>query len=100
MAIIERLAERHIQRAIENGEFDNLEGAGEPLNLEPDDPFVVPELCKAYKIMKNAGYQPPELCIRGEIHQVNELIRLTGDEMVGSHVFSLVWDARTHGQAL
>lgn len=36
MAIIERLAKRHIQRAMENGEFDNLEGAGGPLNFDPD----------------------------------------------------------------
>ncbi len=100
MAIIERLAKRHIQRAMENGEFDNLEGAGELLNFEPDDPFVAPELRIANKIMKNAGYLPPELCIRGEIHQVNELIRLTGDEMVGNHLFSLVGGERTHDHAL
>lgn len=30
-----RLAERKIEEAIENGEFDHLEGAGKPLNLEP-----------------------------------------------------------------
>ena len=30
-----RLAERKIEEAIQNGKFDNLEGAGKPLELEP-----------------------------------------------------------------
>ena len=30
-----RLAERKIEEAIQNGKFDNLEGAGKPLDLEP-----------------------------------------------------------------
>lgn len=79
MSIIETLAERHIQRAIERGEFENLEGEGKPLELEPDDPFVAPELRMAYRVMKNAGYLPPEVCIRKEIHQLSELMRITAD---------------------
>jgi hypothetical protein len=32
---LRRIAERKIEAAIEEGKFDNLEGAGKPLDLEP-----------------------------------------------------------------
>ena len=34
MDIFTRIAERRIIEAMENGEFDNLEGMGKPINLE------------------------------------------------------------------
>lgn len=37
----EKIIEEKIQKAIENGEFDNLEGKGKPLNL--DEYFAAPE---------------------------------------------------------
>jgi hypothetical protein len=36
-----KLIDEQIKKAIEAGEFDNLEGAGKPLNL--DDYFAAPE---------------------------------------------------------
>ena len=53
-------------QAIEAGEFDNLQGKGQPLNLE-DDSHIPPELRMAYKILKNADCLPPELELRQEV---------------------------------
>lgn len=46
-----------IKKAMEQGEFDNLEGTGQPLNLG-DNPFVPDDMHMAYKILKDAGYAP------------------------------------------
>ncbi len=80
MGLIEMLAERRIQQAMREGAFDHLEGAGRPLKLEDDDPFVPPELRMAFKVMKNAGLLPPEVLARKEIHSLRELIACTDDE--------------------
>jgi Domain of unknown function (DUF1992) len=56
MLALELLAERKIAEAIERGEFDDLPGAGKPLELE-DDPLVPEELRMAYRILRNAGYR-------------------------------------------
>ena len=61
MMLIDQIAERHIQQAIERGEFDDLPGAGRPLGLE-DDALVPEELRAGYRLLRNAGYLPPELC--------------------------------------
>ena len=49
------LAERKIEEAIERGEFDDLPGAGRPLDLDDLDPLLPEELRMAYRILKNAG---------------------------------------------
>jgi hypothetical protein len=54
------LVEQRIAEAVARGEFDNLPGAGRP--LEPDDdPLVPEELRIAYRILRNAGCVPPEV---------------------------------------
>ena len=60
MLTLDLLAEQRIREAQERGEFDNLPGAGAPLALD-DDALVPEELRAAYRILKNAGYVPPEL---------------------------------------
>jgi hypothetical protein len=52
-AALERVAEKRINEAIQRGEFDNLPGSGEPLNLE-DDRQIPDDLRLAYKILRNA----------------------------------------------
>lgn len=60
MDLIERLAEQHIQAAIERGELGGLPGEGRP--LPDEDLALVPEHLRAgYRLLKNAGYLPPEL---------------------------------------
>ena len=60
------VAEERIQEAMRRGDFDNLPGAGRPLDLD-DDPLVPPELRVANRILKNAGCVPPALIERREI---------------------------------
>jgi len=61
------IAEQRIQQAIDEGALDELPGAGEPLALDGDDPFMPTEVRMAYKVMKNAGYLPPEVKTRKQI---------------------------------
>ena len=55
------LAERRIEEAIARGEFDELPGAGRPLELDDVDPLLPEELRLAYRILKNAGFSPAEI---------------------------------------
>lgn len=73
------IAESRITEAIERGDFDNLPGRGEPLNLE-DLSGVPEELRMAYKILKNAGCAPPELLDRKEAVNLLELLDGCPDE--------------------
>jgi hypothetical protein len=63
---VETVVEERIQEALRRGDFDALPGAGQPLVLD-DDPLVPPEVRVAYRILKNAGFVPPEVLARREI---------------------------------
>jgi hypothetical protein len=53
------------------GEFDRLEGAGRPINL--DAYFSTPEELRAgYAVLKNAGVLPLEAQLRGEMNDLKE----------------------------
>jgi DnaJ-like protein len=73
MLLIDQIAEHYIQEAQERGEFDNLPGAGKPLMME-DDSMVPEDLRVGYRLLKNAGYLPPELQLHKEIHDVEQLL--------------------------
>ncbi len=68
-----KLVEEKIQEAIRRGDFDNLPGCGEPLQLE-DDSHLPDDLRLAYKVLKNADCLPPELQLRKDIRQTEELL--------------------------
>ena len=71
--LIDQIAERHIAAAQRDGQFDQLAGAGAPLVLEDDS--LVPEALRAgYRLLKNAGYIPPELEQRRELLQLCDLL--------------------------
>jgi hypothetical protein len=72
------LVEERIQEAMRRGDFDNLPGIGHPLALE-DDLLVPPEVRIAYRILKNAGYVPPEILERREIAELEAAIAATAD---------------------
>lgn len=55
-----------IQRAMDNGEFDDLPGHGKPLNLNQDR-HTPPELRTAYRIMQEAGVPPAWISERKDI---------------------------------
>ena len=77
MFLIQKLAEEKIIAAIERGELDNLPGQGQPLELD-DNRGVPEELRAAYRLLKNAGYLPPEMALRKEICQIEELLHHVG----------------------
>jgi len=69
----EKIVEERILIAQRKGDFDNLEGAGKPLNL--DELSGVPEELKlSYKILKNADCLPPEIEINKEICKTEDLL--------------------------
>lgn len=74
MWLIDQLAEQHIRAAQEKGELSNLPGEGAPLHLD-DDSQVPQELRAAYRLLKNSGFLPPELEMRREALELNDLLR-------------------------
>ena len=73
MSLLDRLADAHIESAAKRGEFDDLPGAGKP--LPADAAANVPEHLRAgYRLLKNAGYVPPEIETRRELRAVEDLL--------------------------
>jgi len=57
---LEKLLDEQNKNAIAEGKFDNLKGAGKPLNL--DDYFATPEDIRVgYTLLKNNDFVPPEI---------------------------------------
>jgi len=75
------IAEQRITEAIENGMLNTADWHGRPLPVE-DNRLVPEDLRMAYKVLKNAGYVPPEIETRKEIYNLEELIARTEDEHV------------------
>lgn len=71
MDIIADWIEQKILAAQAKGEFENLPGTGQPLNLD-DDVFVPDDLKVAYRVLKNAGVQPAELTAYQEIQELRK----------------------------
>jgi hypothetical protein len=78
MSVFERIAEDRIQKAKEEGLFDNLEGTGQPFHFE-DDSFVPEDLRLAYKILKNSNCLPPEVELRRQVFSLRQLLETTVD---------------------
>lgn len=71
--MLDFIAEQRIAQAIANGDFDDLPGSGKPLEL--DDDSLLPEgLRLAYRILKNAGFVPPEVETLNEIAALERLV--------------------------
>jgi hypothetical protein len=78
MWLIDALAEKKIQEAIERGELDDLPGAGQP--VPEDDLSMVPEHLRAgYRLLRNAGFLPPELAGAAQLKQAEDLLGRIGD---------------------
>lgn len=74
MTVFDFIAERKIAEALARGEFDGLPGSGRPLDLQ-DDALVPEDLRVAYRILKNAGFVPPELQLHAEIRSLEALLQ-------------------------
>jgi hypothetical protein len=73
MDIVDQIVERKIAEAVERGDFDDLPGAGRPLEIE-EDLLVPAELRVAYRLLKNAGYVPDEVKLFAEIRSAEQLL--------------------------
>jgi len=67
------IVEARIAEAREAGAFDDLPGAGKPLDLG-DDRLVPEDVRAAYRILKNAGCVPAELLQRKEAADLRKLL--------------------------
>ncbi len=71
--MLDFLAEKKLLEAVSRGEFDDLPGAGRPLDLD-DDALVPEDLRLAYRMLKNAGFVPPEVEALNEIAALERLV--------------------------
>lgn len=76
--MFDKLVEQKIREAMRAGEFDDLEGAGRPVNL--DAYFSTPEELRAgYAVLKSAGLIPEEAQLLGEIGEMKEKLAACRD---------------------
>jgi hypothetical protein len=68
----EKIVEERIKHAQKKGDLDNLPGSGKPLKF--DDINIPEDLRMAYKILKNADCLPPEIEVKKEIRQTEDLL--------------------------
>jgi len=76
---IRLIAERKISEAIRKGLLDIQGWRNRPLP-KTNDNLVPEELRMAHKILKNAGYLPPEIETKKEIQQIEDLLATCEDE--------------------
>lgn len=80
-AALRRLADRRIEDAMMEGKFDNLSGAGKPLNLEPLPADENARLMWwALRIMRNNDFTPDEIIWRKTIDGLKAQLAQTTDE--------------------
>jgi hypothetical protein len=79
MYAFQKIVEERIKEAQSRGEFDELPGRGAPLAME-DDSHIPEELRLAYKILRNADCLPPELELKKEIRQMEDMLDGIPDE--------------------
>jgi DnaJ family protein C protein 28 len=53
----ESLIDKKIREAMERGEFENLAGKGEPIDLS-ENPYEDPDWRTAHRMLRNAGFAP------------------------------------------
>lgn len=76
--LFSRIAENRIREAMAQGQFENLPGAGQPLNLE--DYFKTPEdLRMAYSILRSANCVPVEVELLNEVSRLERAIAQTAE---------------------
>lgn len=87
----EKIVEALIIEAQERGEFDNLKGKGQPLDLNAY--FETPEEMRmAYSVLKNAGIAAPEVELLQEITALKDRLASTYEETGRSRIKKLIRD--------
>ena len=74
MSLFGKSTDEIIQRAIQDGAFDNLPGKGQPLKLD-DNPHEPEEWRTAYRMLRSNGYSLPWLELRKEIEEAIDRAR-------------------------
>jgi len=86
---IEKAVEAIIKEAQERGDFDNLKGKGQPIDLTTY--FETPEEMRmAYSVLQNAGVVPPEVELLQEIAALKERLAGTYEDSQRSRVKKLI----------
>ena len=75
MDVCESLIDRKIREAMEAGEFDNLPGTGEPIDLS-ENPYEDPDWRTAHRMLRNAGFAPSWIEERKDIDAELEAARI------------------------
>lgn len=76
MSRLESMAEKMLREAIEAGEFDNLPGKGQPVDLS-ENPFENPDLRVVHKLLRDAGFAPAWIEEQKDIAATFEAARQT-----------------------
>lgn len=87
----EKIVETLIKEAQERGDFDNLKGKGQPIDL--DAYFETPEDMRlAYSALKNAGIISAEVEILQEIAALKERLESTYEEVQRNKIKKILHD--------
>src|SRR5437868_14613413 len=71
----ESLVDQKIREAMEQGEFDNLAGAGQPIDLS-ENPYEDPDWRTAHRMLRNARFAPAWIEERKDIDVELEAARI------------------------
>jgi len=87
------IAEDRINEATQNGEFDELPGKGQPLDLT--EYFNTPaEDRVAFSILKNAGVIPPEMELLREVEALERRVERCSDASQAAQLRELIRSKR------
>jgi DnaJ family protein C protein 28 len=70
----ESLIDQKIREAMEQGQFDDLPGKGQPVDTS-ENPFEDPEMRLAHRMLRNAGFAPSWIEERKDIDSEFEIAR-------------------------
>lgn len=88
---IEKFIEDQISKAMAEGEFDNLPGKGQPVDLNAY--FQTPEhLRLCYSILKNGDFTPPEVELFKELESLKQRLASTSDEEQWKRLNKIITD--------
>ena len=91
--MFDKLVEQKIREAQAAGAFDDLEGAGRPVNLEAY--FSTPEGLRAgYALLKNAGVLPQEAVVIKELNEAAARLEACQDEAERERLRRVVRDLK------
>lgn len=88
---IEKFIEDQISKAMAEGEFDNLPGKGQPVDLNAY--FQTPEhLRLCYSILKNGDFTPPEVELLKELESLKQRLASTFGEEEQQRLNKIITD--------